>query len=97
MFSPAVLTSRKADDHFAKIQAEHLTMLQGMQMQSMKVAALNQNNEANKASEKQNQATMKNEMQKSQDSANTDALKLALDFAQKQAELDVKRSALSAV
>lgn len=45
-YSPAVITSRKAQDHFDDIKFQHTNILQGMQEQSMKVAQFNSEKQA---------------------------------------------------
>lgn len=93
MFSPAVLTSRRADDHFAKIKGEHTDMLKNMALQKMKVDQYNMQKQA----ELQQENTMRGEMDKAKLVAKTTSEKNHLDFAAKQAEIDVKRTALSSM
>lgn len=90
-FSPAVITSRKAERDYADIQAKHREMMNNMQLQSQKVEMFN----AQKAAELQAQNSMQAEIQKEKMVADTTAKKDALQFQQKQSEIDVKRAALS--
>lgn len=72
-------------------------MLQGMEMQSMKVQQFNQQRDQQKAVAMQNEQTMKTELQKSQMVADTEAQKNAISYDLKQSELDIKRVALSSM
>lgn len=94
---PSVITSRRAKDELLKIKSVHSTMLQGMEMQSMKVQQFNQQRDQQKAVAMQNEQTMKTELQKSQMVADTEAQKNAISYDLKQSELDIKRVALSSM
>lgn len=90
-FSPAVVTSRRAADDYAKIKLQHNDLLNGMAVQSQKITAFNQQ----KQSELAAQNSMKAELEKEKMTADSAAKKDALTFQMKQSELDVKRAALS--
>lgn len=89
--NPAVITSKAAQKDFLNIQAKHLDIVQGLTNQSVRVAAVAQQKQAELAA----QNAMNAEMEKERIAANTESQKTALDFAQRQGELDVKRAALS--
>lgn len=90
---PAVITSRKAEDHFNDIISQHADIVKGYALQAQKVENYNQQKQA----ELQSQNSMKMEIEKTKMTNNTQVAKNADDFAIKQAELDVKRAALSTV
>lgn len=91
-FSPAVITSKRASDDYAKIKLQHADLLNGMALQSAKVAQYN----AQKAAQIANEQAMKGEMEKERIVADTAQKKDALTFQMKQSELDIKRAALAA-
>lgn len=91
MISPVVVTSKPASKDFERIKANHSEILQGMAIQSDKVAQYHQQ----KAAELANQNAIKAEVDKQKMISNTEAQKNALDFASKQAEIDIKRAALA--
>lgn len=90
-FSPAVVTSRRAQEHLDDITVKHADLLNGMSQQSQKVAAFNMQKQA----ELQAENSMKAELEKEKMVADTQAKKDALQFQQKEAELNIKRAALS--
>lgn len=92
MYTPAVLTSRKASEDLDKIRGHHEQLVMGMADHNMRVEAMNQQKQA----ELQNENSMKMEMEKERMVADTAQKKDALTFQMKQAEIDVKRAALAA-
>lgn len=97
MFSTAVISARKADEHYLKMQSEHSDMLLSMQIQQMRVQALNQQKDVQKQNDKQNQDTMQFEREKDTNATSVSQQKNALDFQNKQDELSIKRQALNSV
>lgn len=91
MFSPAVISSKKARQDADTIKANHSTLLQGMARHRVKIDAYTQQ----KAIELQNENAVKTEMDKERMVADSTAQKDAMDFALRQAEIDIKRSSLS--
>lgn len=92
MFTPAVITSRKAQDDLDKIRGHHEQIVTGIADQNMRVQNMNMQKEA----QVQADNSMKVELEKERMVADTAQKKDALNFAQKQAEIDVKRAALAA-
>jgi hypothetical protein len=90
-FTNPVLTSRVAKDHFNGIKVEHADILKGIQEQSMRVNAYNQEKALRDTA--LDQARMQEE--KDQQVAASTAQKEANEAALKQQELDIKRAALS--
>lgn len=93
LISPVTITSRKAEEDFADITAKHSDLLQGMAVQSMKVANYN----AQKAAQIANEQAIKGEMEKERLVADTAQKKDALAAQQKSEELSIKRQALQQV
>lgn len=100
MYSPAVITSKQAQNHYKDIVEQHSDIVTAMANQQQSVNMFNQQ----KAIEQQNQKIMDNEMEKermaTQTSLSKDAVqsnKDVMTFQQKNAELEIKRAALSQV
>lgn len=93
MFSPAVITSNKAQQDFDKIKSEHSNILTGIADHH---ARMEQQNQV-KAQQLASDNSMKMEMEKERMVADTAQKKDAMTFAQKQAEIDLKRAALAQV
>ncbi len=98
--SPAVITSKLAQDHYNDIVSSHSDLVTGISNQQLKVQAFRQQ----KDQEMLSQQVMDNEMQKEkmthEQALSKDTLqanKDAMMFAQKQQELDIKKAALSQV
>lgn len=91
MFSPAVVTSKKADEHHAKILGEHADLLNGMRDQSIRVQQYNEQ----KAAMQANIMAVQGEMEQAKLASNTDLAKHSMDSALKREELSIKRTALS--
>ncbi len=91
MFTPAVITSKVAQDDLNKIKGTHTDLLKGMALQADKVSQY----KTQKATELQAQNTMKMQLDKEKQIANTEAQNTAITFAQKQSELDIKRASLA--
>ncbi len=80
MESPAVITSKMADDHYNMIKANHSDILKGIQDQAVKVQQYNMQKDMDRQQkEAQAAETMKNQ----------------LEQEQKQQELAIKAAALS--
>lgn len=86
-FSPIVITSRKAQDHYNKVKIEHADILTGMENQRLQVEKYNQQ----QAVEKQNQAIMQKEQQEKEMQTQKDML----EHQRKMEEIEIKRQALS--
>lgn len=93
IFSPAVITSNKAQQDFDKIKSEHSNILTGIADHRMRMEQQNQV----KAQQLASDNSMRMEMEKAKLTADTQVKKDALTFAQKQAELDIKRAALAQI
>lgn len=91
-FTTPVVTSRMAENHYNGIKTHHAEIVQGIQDQSVRVTAYNQQ----KAAENMAIQEANNQAQQAQALAMSEAQKQANETALKMQELDIKRAALSA-
>lgn len=94
-FSPAVLTSRRAQKDLFNIKAKHADIVTGMTLQKQRVDFDAQQKEQSKQAQEQNQRTMQYDMKKTQMANDTTVQKNTMDYGVKMADLDIKRAALS--
>lgn len=90
-FSPAVVTSDAATQDYAKIQATHADILNGMTAQSARVNVYNQQ----KQLERQNKEVVDASAARERETLQSEQQKDQMAFQQKSQELEIKRQALS--
>lgn len=93
MFSPAVITSKLAQEKHNEVVAAHADVLKGYANQANKIAM----RDSQKAAAMVAENAIKAETDKANMAASSEAMRSSNDFALKQAELDIKRSQISAV
>lgn len=89
--SPIVITAKKAEDHLNGIKVQHADIVNGIQMQSMKVAQFNADKEAKDAIDRQQKEATTMENNKQQMESQTKILA----EQNKAKELAIKEAALS--
>lgn len=93
MFSPAIITSRLAQDDLEKIRGEHDSLVRGLAAHQARIMGENQRKSQELASEN----AMKSEMEKAKMVSDTEVKKASIAADMKRAELEIKRAALSAM
>ncbi len=85
-FSPAVVTSRVAKNHYQNIVGNYSDIMQNLSAHQVRLQQVNQQKDAERA----NQLSMQGEMDKAKMTAGSQDFKTALDFSAKQASNDIK-------
>ena len=90
-FSPIVINSKKAQDHYNDIKSQHNDIVRGIQDQLLKVSAINSEKQAANMAETERKESMKMES----DKVRMDNEVRILDAKNKSRELDIKEQALT--